>query len=176
MLKGKKTQLVPLESDDLARSRSWANDEFLCSKMLRVLPVTQYEQEKWYQDIIKNPSKIVFAIKKLDRKEHIGNTGLYHIDWINRRAEFWILIGEQNSWAQGIGAEVVSLMKHYAFNNLNLNKLYLNVGADNCEAINLYKNLNFVQEGILKEHYYIQGKYLDIITMSILKADYDCEK
>ncbi|MBW2319327.1 MAG: GNAT family N-acetyltransferase [Deltaproteobacteria bacterium] len=176
MLKGKKIQLVPLESDDLARSRFWVNDAFLSSRMLRVLPVTQYEQEKWYQDIVQNPSKIVFAIKTLDGKEHIGNAGLYHIDWIHRRAEFWILIGEQNYWAQGIGAEVVSLIKWYAFNNLNFNRLYLNVGADNRDAIALYKKLNFVQEGIFKEHYYIQGKYLDIITMAILKADYDCEK
>jgi RimJ/RimL family protein N-acetyltransferase len=176
MLKGKKIQLVPLESNDLARSRSWANNAFLSSKMLRVLSVTQREQEKWYQDIVQNPSKIVFAIKTLDSKEHIGNAGLYHIDWIHRRAEFWILIGEQNFWAQGIGTEAVSLMKWYAFKNINLNKLYLNVGADNHEAIALYKKLNFIQEGILREHYYIQGKYLDTITMGILRADYDCEK
>lgn len=172
-MKGEKIQLVPLEEEDLSKSRSWVNDTFLGSRILRVLPVTQVEQEKWYQDIIQSSSKIVFAIKTSDDAKHIGNTGLYHIDWVHRRAEFWILIGEQNFQGKGIGTEVVSLMKRYAFNNLNLNKLYLNVGADNQEAIELYKKLNFVQEGILKKHYYIEGKYLDIITMAILRRDFD---
>ncbi len=175
-MKMKKIQLVPLEKEDLAKSRSWVNDAFLSSRMLRVLPVTKDEQEEWYQNIVQNPSKIVFAIKTLDGGEHIGNTGLYRIDWIHRRAEFWILIGEQNFWRKGIGSEVVSLMKRYAFNNLNLNKLYLNVGADNQEAIYLYKKLIFVQEGISREHYYIEGKYLDIITMAILRKDFDCKE
>ena len=67
-------------------------------------------------------------------------------------------------------------MNRYAFNNLNLNKLYLNVGADNQEAIYLYKKLNFVREGIFREHYYIEGKYLDIITMAILRKDFDCKE
>ena len=176
MIKGKKIQLVPLEKEDLAKSRSWVNDEILSSRMLRVLPVTQVEQEKWYQDIIQSSSKIVFAIKTLDHDKHVGNTGLYHIDWIHRRSEFWILIGEEDYTGQGIGTEVLSLMKRYTFNNLNLNKLYLNVGTDNKEAIDLYKKLNFVQEGILREHYYIEGKYLDIITMAILRKDFEREE
>ena len=176
MLIGKKIKLLPLEKEDLPRSRSWVNDTFINSKMLRVLPVTRVEQERWYEDIVQDPSKIVFAIKTLNDEEHIGNTGFYHIDWIHRRAEFWILIGERNFWGHGIGSDVVSLMQRYAFNNLNLNKLYVNVGVDNQEAIALYKKLNFVQEGMLKEHYYIEGKYLDIMRMAILRKDIDCQE
>jgi diamine N-acetyltransferase len=176
VLVGEKIKLVPLEKDDLAKSRSWVNDVSLNSRMLRVLPVTQGEQERWYQDIANDPSKIVFAIKTLKGKEHIGNTGLYHTDWIHRRAEFWILIGEQDFWKQGVGSEVVSLMQRYAFKSLNLNRLYLNVGVDNREAIALYRKLDFVQEGILREHYYIEGRYYDIVTMAILRNDYDAQK
>ncbi|MCK4825512.1 GNAT family N-acetyltransferase, partial [bacterium] len=148
MLIGEKIRLLPLEREDLSKSRSWVNDTSLNSRILRVLPVTQVDQEKWYQDIVQDPSKIVFAIKTLNGEEHIGNTGLYHIDWIHRRAEFWILIGERDYWRRNIGLEVVSLMQQYAFKDLNLNKLYLNVGIDNKQAIALYKKLNFVQEGI----------------------------
>jgi len=176
MLLGKKIVLEPLEKEDLAKSRLWVNDASLSAKMLRALPVTRTDQEKWYQNIIQDPSKLVFAIKMLDSEEHIGNTGLYHIDWINRRAEFWILLGEMHSWQQGIGSEIVFLMQEYAFNNLNLNKLYLNVDMNNKEAIGLYKKLKFVQEGILKDHYYIEGKYLDIITMAILRKDFRSEE
>jgi RimJ/RimL family protein N-acetyltransferase len=173
MLFGKKIKLLPLEKEDLPKSRHWANDRYLNSKMLRVLPVTKLNQEGWYQDIVNNPSKMVFAIKTIDNEEHIGNTGFYYINWIHRRAEFWILIGERDFWGKGIGAEVVSLMQAYAFNNLNLNKVYLNVGKDNKEAIDLYRKCGFVEEGILKEHYFIEGEYLDIITMAVLRRSLD---
>lgn len=176
MLTGKKVKLVPLEKDDLAKSRSWVNDASMNSRMLRVLPVTQGEQEKWYQKIVDDLTKIVFAIKTLKNEEHIGNTGLYHVDWIHRRAELWILIGARNSWRQGVGSEVVSLMQGYAFKSLNLNKLYLNVGVNNKQAIALYKKLDFLQEGMLKEHYYIDGRYVDIVTMAILRSDYAAQE
>lgn len=176
MLEGKKIKLVPLEKEHLPNSLLWANDMSLNSKMLRVLPVTKVDQEKWYQIIVEDPSKIVFAIKTLKEDKHIGNTGIYHIDWLHRRGEFWVLIAERNFWKHGIGEEVASLMQKYAFQNLNLNKLYLNVSVDNKEAVSLYKKLNFHQEGVLKEHYFIEGKYVDIITMAILRKNFNYEK
>lgn len=176
MLTGKKIKLVSLSREDLPKARSWVNDSFLNARMLRVLPVSSADQEKWYEDIVQDPSKIVFAIKTIDDEQHIGNTGLYHIDWTHRRAEFWILIGERDFWGQGIGSDVVALMQRYAFDNLNLNKLYVNVGMDNEAAIALYKKSHFVQEGIMKEHYYIEGKYVDIVTMEILRSEFDSKE
>ncbi len=176
MLYGKRIKLIPLEKEDLSKSRSWVNDKSLNSRILRVMPVTQSDQERWYQEIVQDASKLVFAIKTLTEEEHIGNTGFYHIDWIHRRAEFWILIGERDFWKKQIGKEVVSLMQHYAFENLNLNKLHLNVGSDNREAIGLYKKSGFIQEGVLKAHYFIEGRYRDIITMAILRNDFYAQK
>jgi len=118
MLDGKKVKLVPLEKKDLPKSLTWVNDSELNSRMLRVLPVTQLDQEQWYQDIVSDSAKIVFAIKTQDGAKHIGNTGLYCIDWIHRRAEFWILIGERDYWKRGIGEEIVSLIQQFSFNKM----------------------------------------------------------
>ena len=57
MLHGKKVKLVPLEKEDLPKSLPWVNNSDLNSKMLRVLPVTQLDQEKWYQDIVSDSAK-----------------------------------------------------------------------------------------------------------------------
>jgi len=172
MLIGKKIQLVHLEKEDLAKSQVWVNDPAIKMLMLRVLPVTRMEQEKWLEDIIQSPSKMVFAIKLLDTGEHIGNTGFYQIDWLHRRAEFWIMIGERGLWGQGVGTEVVRLMLGFAFSHLNLHKVYLHVGSTNENAISLYQKLSFVTDGILREHYFLDGSYQDVLAMSILKKDY----
>ncbi|MHB8067015.1 MAG: GNAT family N-acetyltransferase [Desulfobaccales bacterium] len=172
MMMGKKVQLVHLEKEDLAKSQVWVNDPALKVLMLRVLPVTRMDQEKWLEDITRNPAKMVFAIKLLGTGEHIGNTGFYQIDWLHRRAEFWILLGERGSWGQGVGTEVVQLMLRFGFGDLNLHKIYLHVGSTNEKAISLYKKLNFAVDGMLREHYFLEGNYLDVLAMSILKKDY----
>lgn len=171
-MKGKKIILLPLEHDDLERSRRWVNDEELKSQILRIIPVASADQENWYMAIARDPSKTVFAIRSLQENKHIGNTGFYHIDWIHRRAEFWILIGDKSFQGKKIGSEVLSLMLDYAFFGLNLNRVYLYVGCDNTRAVQLYEKMNFKKEGILRDHYYINGKYLDVAVMGILKDDY----
>jgi RimJ/RimL family protein N-acetyltransferase len=176
MLKGKQIKLVPLEKEDLGNSLLWANDMSLNSRMLRVLPVTKADQDSWYQSVVEDPSKVVFAIKTLKEDKHVGNAGIYHIDWVHRRGQFWILIADRDFRKRGVGEEVTGLMQKYAFDNLNLNKLYLNVSQDNKEAISLYEKLNFRREGIFQEHYFIEGKYVDIITMAILRKNFSYEK
>lgn len=176
MLIGKAVRLVPLEKAHLASTRAWANDMSLNEDILRVLPVFEEDQAKWYQNLLEDQSKIVFAIKSSKSGEHLGNTGLYHIDWIHRRAEFWILIGHKKFWGKGVGAEVVSLMLLYGFHHLNLNKIYLHVSERNNRALGLYKKLKFLEEGRLMEHYYISGRYVNILVMAMLRSDYDCAK
>jgi len=46
------------------------------------------------------------------------------------------------------------------------------VGSSNEKAISLYKKLNFVVDGVLREHYFLDDGYLDVLAMSILKKDY----
>jgi RimJ/RimL family protein N-acetyltransferase len=172
MLSGKTIKLVPLDKSDLELSRAWANDPSLNQDILRVLPVAQEDQERWYRSILEDQSKIVFAIKTTKDGEHIGNTGFYCIDWIHRRAQFWILIGQKGFWNQGVGAEATSLMVKYGFRHLNLAKIHLHVSENNERALRLYRKLNFITEGRMREHYFIDGRYVNVLIMSILRRDY----
>jgi ribosomal-protein-alanine N-acetyltransferase len=54
--------------------------------------------------------------------------------------------------------EIPSVLKHR-----NLEKIYLEVSSDNVDAIELYKNNNFVQIGIRKNYYYIAKKKSDAL-------------
>lgn len=57
------------------------------------------------------------------------------------------------------------------FNMYDLHKISLEVLATNTRAINLYKRLGFVQEGIKREEVLKDGAYVDSIIMSILRND-----
>ncbi len=62
ILIGNNLILRPLERRDLDRSRAWVNDMEIGIALLRILPVTEIEQEKWFEDICKQSSKMVWAI------------------------------------------------------------------------------------------------------------------
>lgn len=169
-LKGSKVILRPLDREDLERSRQWVTDSDTARGLLRTLPVTQPEQERWFERISTDSTRMVWAIQA--DGEHVGNTGLYYIDLLHRRAEAWFLIGSPERRGQGLGKEAAELLLQYAFQGLGLNKVYLHVGKDNIPAIRLYQGLGFVQEGELVQEYFIQGSYLDVLRMRILASEW----
>ena len=59
----------------------------------------------------------------------------------------------------------------YAFDILNMHKIYLYVDADN-KSIHIYESQGFKTEGLLKEQFYTKGKYKDVYFMSLLKSEY----
>ena len=61
----------------------------------------------------------------------------------------------------------------FLFNDYNLNKISLEVLSTNEVAINLYKKLGFVKEGIKRQEVYKNGEWVDSIIMSILKEEYE---
>lgn len=175
MLISNTVRLVPLEREHLENTLRWANDLASKPHMLRVLPVCRATHERWYEGVVSDPSKMVFAILHCDDGLHIGNTGLYHIDFLHRRAEFWVLIGDTSRQGRGAGSETTSLMRQWAFDHLNLHRLYLHVGSANSRARTMYASQGFVEEGVLREHYFIDGCYQDVIVMSQLRNEHGQE-
>ena len=171
ILQGEKIYLAPLEEEDLAASRVWVNDSSLWPMLLRYLPVTSKDERHWYDALISDPAKAVFAIRTVKEKRHIGITGFYEIDPVHRRASLWVVIGEKEAWGKGYGSEAVQKMVAYGFQNLNLNRIYLDAAEENQSAIAVYKKNGFSEEGLFREHCFIEGKYRNIVRMALLRRD-----
>ena len=62
---------------------------------------------------------------------------------------------------------LITLIK-YGFNELNLNRIWCEVYSNN-NSIHLYKKLGFKSEGILREHVYKNGNYLNSHMLGMLK-------
>lgn len=177
VLTGSRVHLIPLGEEHLAKSLAWVNDPHIMSCVLRVSTVTWEDQRRWYATILSDPAKMVYAILRADDGSHIGNTGLYNINPSHRRAEFWIYIGDTASRGAGAASETLGLMRALAFVHLGLARLYLHVGLDNLPARRLYTRHGFREEGVLRHHYIIGGKPIDVAVMSQLKHEYeDCKQ
>ena len=171
---GQKLYLRGLEKDDLCGAMfNWANDSKVTYYMYMGLKPNSIElMEEEYNQLVHSDKDVVFAIVDKKTDTHIGNVGLYAINWVARSAEYRIIIGEKKYYGKGYGTEAAKLVIIYAFDKLNLNKVSLGVNAENKAAIKSYKNAGFIEDGRLRQEIYRNGRYYDAITMSILKEEF----
>jgi len=106
-----------------------------------------------------------------DKDEQIGLVGLYNIDFRHLHAEFAIAFDPLQQ-GKGLATRASKLLLDYAFLTLNLRKVYLIVLTSNEKAIHIYEKLGFQTEGVLKKHFYVNGKYEDGLMMGIFQDDY----
>jgi diamine N-acetyltransferase len=170
-----KVYLRALELTDVEALVSWRNNPEITSSLGgNTFFVSMIRETEWIKNTLLNDSKeIRLAICLLENKEHIGNVNLTSINWINRSAEFSIMIGNKNQWGKGLGKEATILILKYGFEELNLNRIYLTVRNDNEKAIRLYREIGFTQEGILRNSIYKNNKYVDVVIMSILRNEFN---
>ena len=173
---GKQIYLRALEEEDLEGNYlKWLNDPEVTSYMTTGLfPQTKRMLKDFYDKICTDSSSVYFAIIDKESDKHIGNTKVDHIDWVNRRCEFGILIGEREFWGKGICAEVTKLIVEYVFTKLNLRKMRIDTIETNESAVKCYKSIGFKEEGRLKEmhHDHTQNKYVDFLIFGLLRRDY----
>jgi len=72
----------------------------------------------------------------------------------------------------GYGKEVMTALLKYAFEEININRFWLDVYPDNAIGIKLYEGLGMHRDGVLRENYKSQRGYLDQIIYSMLKSEY----
>jgi diamine N-acetyltransferase len=172
-MKSEQIYLRILEEEDIEKTTRWINSPEI-SDIMGYLPVKSLaQQKKWFAHLSDDNSRFVFAICRISDSEHIGNVGIGNIDYINRHCMFNIFIVDKNERSKGIGTEVTRLALDFAFNRLNMNKVYLQTSERFIEANNMYKKLGFKMDGKLRAHYFTSGGYEDKIIYSILRKEYE---
>ncbi len=171
MIEGEKVVLRALEKDDIENCWRWVNDPKITEGLTMIFPISKYEEEQWYEGYIKNNKDKIFAIEV--EGEHIGNIGLHGIDWVNRKAELGIMIGEKEYWGEGYGTDAITTLLRYAFTRMNLHRVQLRVFEYNERAIRCYKKCGFTEEGVMRDDRFKDGMYHNTIFMSILRSEFD---
>ena len=127
------------------------------------------EEERWFRDYERRTDERIFAIET--GGTHIGNLGFHKIDRAHRKADVGIVIGEPTLWSKGYGTEAMHVALRYAFDVLGLNKVSLDVLEYNTRAIRTYERLGFQREGIHREDAYKDGRFVNVLRMSILARE-----
>ena len=103
---------------------------------------------------------------------HIGNIALENISFIDRSAEFAIIMGAREHWGKGVAKCAGRTLIKHGFEKLNLFRICCGTAASNKGMCNLAVSLGMQQEGIRRKAFYLDGQWQDTIEFGLLRDEY----
>ena len=177
ILKGELVRLSALDADELSKAFTrWSRDsEFkrlLDSNAVRMN--SEKVAQKWLEKEIDEQSVIQhwFSIRALADDKLLGDIDLFVANWTGRDAFVGLGIGEREFWGKGYGTDVMRVILRYAFTEVNLNRVTLNVFEYNPRAIRSYEKAGFRHEGRVRQFLNKEGRRWDMLFMGILREEW----
>jgi RimJ/RimL family protein N-acetyltransferase len=173
MMEGKRIDLRSLEETDLNIITAWRNQKEVRRSFFIASLLSYSGQKGWFEQYLQDrTSEIFIAVCKAEEKP-VGMIGLYQIDHRNHHAEMGsTMVGDLSMWGQGIGTEMMAVLLDYAFADLGLQRVYAYALASNLRSIRAKEKCGFQREGVLREAYYGQGCFQDIVLVGITRGDW----
>jgi RimJ/RimL family protein N-acetyltransferase len=130
--------------------------------------------KKWVEKDLEPdpPSFSMFLIRALEDDRLIGDIGLDSVRDGHGDTFVGIGIGERDYWGKGYGTDAMRVILRYAFTELNLERVSLNVFEYNPRAIRSYEKAGFQHEGRARGVLHRAGRRWDLIYMGILRQEY----
>lgn len=73
---------------------------------------------------------------------------------------------------RGYGKDAVATLVRYGFDALGLHRIALGVFAFNTRALHVYRELGFVEEGRIRDHWFRDGTWHDDVRMGLLASEW----
>lgn len=173
MFENKIIKLRKLSTNDYSTYHNWRNDIEVMKTTSPQLDIYTLEETEQFISVIASQANAKgYMIEHKESGETVGIVSLINIDYKNRSAECILDIGARDMWGKGIGTSAMSLILGFAFYELNLHRVYLQVFSFNERAIKLYEKMGFTHDGKFREAIYRDGRWHDTVIMSILKKEY----
>lgn len=176
MIKGKRVVLRPMKPDDIPRQHAFEQDLALYGLDCDFPHVASLEHTQAFYEERTKPNKNIapFAIEV--NGLYIGFCTLMNLQNRNGNLELGIMIGDRAYWNKGYGREVVKLLLDYGFHYLGARRIALTTHAKNDRAIRCYLACGFVEEGRPRKAIWVEGEYLDLVNMSILRDEWETQE
>ena len=170
VLFGRSVLLRPVHDDDLEDLRRWYNNPETFRFMGRDEPLTPMIQKGWHARNRDDAGTMSWAIIRATDTTLIGSITLRNLADPARRGELGVLLGMVGS---GFGSDAVLTVLSYAFGELRLQCVSLEVRGDNRRAITAYMRSGFRPEGVLRRRLLKFGELHDLYSMSILREEFE---
>jgi RimJ/RimL family protein N-acetyltransferase len=177
-LVGQHVYLRPHQPSDVDSDwYQWFNDADVTRFMYKgTFPNTREQQAAFYAELERKQAArthLQLAVVHRATDTFMGVMSLANIDWVNRAAEIGLVIGRADFRGRQSGLESMALLMHHGFATLNLNRIYAgqHVGLERWKKA-IMRHLAFVEEGILRQAMFKDGRYNDVVAISVVAGDW----
>lgn len=176
MITGKKVSLRAVAREDLPLLMEWRNRPHYRQYFREYRELTLENQAAWFENsVLKDNNTLMFTIVLNDKDQTpIGCCGLCYINWVNRFADLSLYIGYKDAYIdkEGYAEEACHLLFKYGFGELSLHKIWTEIYEFDTPKNELYLQLGFHQDGLLRENYFHENKWHNSRIMSLLASDF----
>ena len=181
LYQGELVRLVATNPEELAKLYKRWDRNSLFTRLLDDQPRIPFSEKKikeWLEKDLEKliPEEFLFSIFALDSQKVIGFIVLGPLEWNHGNSWVAIGIGEPDYWGKGYGTEAMQLALRYAFTELNLHRVSLDVFGYNRRAIRSYEKAGFVLEGVQRKIVQREGQRWDVHFMGVLQEDWLARK
>jgi RimJ/RimL family protein N-acetyltransferase len=165
-------RLRPITEADLPSIVTWLNDSEVTAFTLREFADATLEAERaWFaRKTAPDSQDRPFAIEVDGRL--IGQCEL-HAEDPGQTAFYGIMIGDKTAWNQGYGTAATREAVRIGFEELGLQRIWLQVGSHNPRGIRCYEKCGFRQEGVMRRARLKRGRWIDVVIMAILREEWE---
>lgn len=131
-----------IKKEDMPHTLSWRNHpnhrDWFNSTQIILLE----NHLRWFEEYKKNDNDFLFLVTDQQTIRY-GQLGIYNINWNDGNAEFGRFLVNQDYAGRGMMKKACKLALIIAKDSLKLNKLTLEVKANNAKAIHIYRASGF---------------------------------
>jgi UDP-4-amino-4,6-dideoxy-N-acetyl-beta-L-altrosamine N-acetyltransferase len=160
--------LRSIAEDELELMRAWRNEPAVRANMYTQHEIGFQEHLTWWGKIRDRTDHKYFMYEKAGIPLGIASFNGIDAQSMNSAWAFY----SAPTAPKGTGSRMEFLMLDYAFNTLNLHKLYCEVLAFNTAVIKLHEKFGFKVEGVFREQHKVNDVFVDAYRLGILATEW----
>ena len=166
--------LRPVEELDVDNILAWVNDKSVVGNLAAFAgkPMTREDELSWVRKVRTSTEERVFTVMDAREGRYLGQVGLHQIFWRSRVARAAAIIATRADHGMGYGSAAIAALLDKAFHELELHKVWLMVFATNERSLRTWRRLGFVDEGVLRDEYFHEGAWHDMVRLSMLRHEW----
>lgn len=175
MLEGLLVDLVPYGRRFMENDHRWSNGPAIFwSSMGRRDIVTkaqvEAEQREW-RESTRPETGVAFGVQTKDGKP-LGYFGLNFVSYHDRVANLGANISEPDYWGGGYGTDALLLLVDYAFDTLDMRRLFLITMTLNERVLRQMEKVGFLLEGRMRQATVADGVPYDVVIYGLMAEEW----
>lgn len=174
ILSDDKVSLRLITQDDAGeRYLAWLNDSEVTKGLDTISkPYTIEMLSHYVSAAIADHLGYMFIIVDKETNLPIGTARVHNVNTKSATCNLGMMIGDKKHWGKGYGKKIYKLLITFAFQELNIRRIWEAAHANNVASLAMCEGLGFKREGVLREHIITESGPQDKILLGLLKKEW----